>query len=118
MYLRHLVLIFVLATLPAYPQLVTQNPLDELKEQLAKVLAEAGVPFTPEQEGQVALVLEEQRQASEGLFGEIMDFSNGIPENAERDRALASIQWIHDAFRAQLSDYLTADQRAAIEEFG
>ncbi len=117
MYLRQLVLCLVLATLPAHAQLVTQNPLDQLKEQLSRVLAEAGVPFTPAQEGQVTLLVEEQRQASESLFGDIMDFSDGIPEGAERDRALASIQWIHDAFRAKLSDYLTIDQRAAVEEF-
>jgi len=117
MYLRQLVLLIVLTALPANAQLVTQNPLDQLKEQLAEVLAEASVPFTPEQEGQVALLVEEQRQASENLFGEIMDFSNGIPEGAERDRALASIQWIHDEFRSKLPDYLTIDQRAAVEEF-
>ena len=110
-------LVLILSTLPAYGQLVTQNPLDQLKEQLAEVLAEAGFPITSEQEGQVALLIEEQRRASEDLFGQIMDFRNGIPEGAERDRALASIQWIHDAFRAALPDYLTADQRAAIEEF-
>ena len=116
-YLRQLVLCLVLATLPAHAQLVTQNPLDQLKEQLADVLAEAGFPFTTAQEGQVALLVEEQRQASESLFGDIMDFSDGIPEGAERDRALASIQWLHDAFRAKLPDYLTIDQRAAVEEF-
>ena len=55
---------------------------------------------------------------SENLFGNIMDFSDGIPEGPERDRALASIQWIHDAFRAKLPDYLTIDQKAAVEEFG
>ena len=119
MYLSRLfiALVLVLSTLPAYGQLVTQNPLDQLKEQLGEVLAEAGFPITSEQEGQVALLIEEQRRASEDLFGQIMDFRNGIPEGAERDRALASIQWIHDAFRAALPDYLTADQRAAIEEF-
>jgi hypothetical protein len=115
--LRQLVLFLVLTALPANAQLITQNPLDQLKEQLADVLAEAGFPFTTAQEGQVALLVEEQRQASESLFGDIMDFSNGIPEGAERDRALASIQWIHDEFRSKLPDYLTNDQRAAVEEF-
>ncbi len=117
MCIGRLVLFLVLTVGPVKAQLVTQNPLDQLKEQLATILAEAGVPFTPIQEGQVALLVEEQRQASENLFGDIMDFSNGIPEGAERDRALASIQWIHDAFRAKLPDYLTTDQRAVVEAF-
>ena len=98
-------------------QLVTQNPLDELRSQVAAVLVEAGFPFTDAQERQIALLLEEQRQSSESLFGEIMDFSNGVPEGDQTDRALAGIQWIHDEFRAALPGYLTSDQRRAWEEF-
>jgi hypothetical protein len=116
MVLRVLVAFF-LVTSTVWGQLVTQNPLDDLKNQVAKVLADANVPFTSEQQIQIALLIEEQRQPSEDLFGEIMDFQNGIPQGAERDRALAGIQWIHDAFRMRLPEYLTPEQRAAIEQF-
>ena len=115
--LFRLCLVCVLWTTVALGQLVTQNPLDELRAQVGGVLADAGVPFTPEQERQIALLLEEQRQSSESLFGEIMDFSSGIPEGDQRDRALAGIQWINDEFRAVLPDYLRADQREVWEEF-
>ena len=117
MNLFRLCLINALLMPPALGQLVTQNPLDELRSQVAAVLADAGVPFTREQETQIALLLEEQRQSSESLFGETMDFSNGIPEGDQRDRAVAGIQWIHDAFRVALPDYLSANQRGALEAF-
>ena len=117
MNLLRLCLLSTLLTTVALGQLVTQNPLDELRIQIAGVLADAGVGFTAEQERQIALLLEEQRQSSESLFGEIMDFSNGVPEGDQRDRALAGIQWIYDAFRTSLPSYLTSDQRGAWEEF-
>ena len=98
--LFRLCLVCVLWTTVALGHLVTQNPLDELRAQVGGVLADAEVPFTLEQEWQIALLLEEQRQSSESLFGEIMDFSSGIPEGDQRDRALAGIQWINDEFRA------------------
>jgi hypothetical protein len=101
----------------AFAQFSTRNPLDELKDQLSEVLVEAGFPFTSDQERQFALFMEEQRQASEDLFGEIMDFSDGPPQGADRDRALAGIQWMHDEFKKKLPDFLTADQRAAWERF-
>jgi hypothetical protein len=114
--IQHLVIWTVLAA-TAHGQFSTQNPLDELKEQLINVLIEAGVPFTPSQEQQLALLMEEQRQASEDLFGEIMDFSDGPPQGADRDRALSGIQWMHDEFKKKLPGFLTADQRAAWETF-
>src|SRR3972149_10778067 len=110
-------LVSVLVTLPLHGQLTAQNPLDELKDQVVQVLNDAGVPFTPEQERQLALLIEEQRQASEDLFGQIMDFRGGIPEGQERDRAIAGIQWIHDEFKRKLPAYLSEEQRAAWEKF-
>ena len=111
------VLLAVALTTAAYGQLTVTNPLDELRDQVGEVLADAGVPFTREQGRQLALLLEEQRQASEDLFGIIMDFSAGPPQGEDRDRALAGIQWMHDEFRRRLPEFLTPDQRAVWEEF-
>ena len=96
----------------AYGQLTVTNPLYELRDQVAEVLANAKVPFTAEQERQLALLLEDQRQASEDLFDVIMDFSAGPPQGEDRDRALAGIQWMHDEFRRRLPEFLTENQRA------
>jgi hypothetical protein len=103
-------LITLLATFAAAAQLVTSNPLDETRAQLEAVLEESGAPFTEEQARELALVMEEQRQASERLFGDIMDFSNGPVRGADRDRALAGIQWMTEAFEAKLADVLTPEQ--------
>src|SRR5262245_31214354 len=102
---------------PAAAQVVTSNPLDEIKAKVESVLEQAGMPFTDEQTRELALVMEEQRQASERLFGDIMDFSNGPVRGADRDRALAGIQWMTEAFEAKLADVLTHEQNAAWTRF-
>jgi hypothetical protein len=112
-----IVLSCVLWTTFAFGQFTTKNPLDELKDQVAMVLANAGIPFTSEQQGQLALLLEEERQASEDLFGVTMDFTQGPPQGEQRDKALAGIQWMHDDFKKKLPDFLTAPQKAAWETF-
>src|SRR5262245_46629426 len=101
----------------ACAQFTTKNPLDELKDQVAKVLSDAAVPFTSEQEAQLTLLMEEERQASEDLFGVIMDFSAGPPQGEQRDKALAGIQWMHDEFKKKLPTFLTDKQREAWEKF-
>ena len=53
------------------------NPLAELNAQLTRVLAAAGVPFSDEQERGLALMMDERLRASEGLFGNLLDFSDG-----------------------------------------
>ena len=111
------VLICILLPMGALGQLLTENPLDAVKNQVGEVLRDAGVPFTAEQERRIVLLIEDQRRASEELFGEIMDFSSGVPEGADQDRAIAAIQWIHDEFKRRLSEYLTPSQRAAWEAF-
>ncbi len=111
-----MVLLAVGLSTAAYGQLRATNPLEKLRDQVAAVLAAAGVPFTTEQERQLALLLEEQRQASEDLFDVIMDFSAGPPQGEDRDRALAGIQWMHDEFRSRLPEFLTPDQRAVWAE--
>jgi hypothetical protein len=110
-------LITISLTGSASGQISNRNPLDELRDQVVEMLAEAGCPFTPEQEKQLALLIEEQRLASEDLFGEIMDFRNGVPQGQERDRALAGIQWIHNEFRKRLPNYLSDEQRLAWEKW-
>src|SRR5262245_5957448 len=112
-----LVFICVLGSSLAYGQFTTKNPLDELKDQVAKVLSDAAVPFTSEQEAQLTLLMEEERQASEDLFGVIMDFSAGPPQGEQRDKALAGIQWMHDEFKKKLPTFLTDKQREAWEKF-
>ena len=113
--IRFAVLSLLLAP-SAFAQFSTRNPLDELKDQVAIVLISAGVPFTADQERQLALLIEEQRQSSEDLFGVIMDFKDGPPQGDDEDRALAGIQWMHDEFKKRLPLYLTGDQRAAWEK--
>ena len=88
---RATVLSFVVCVLPsvAIAQVTTTNPLDDMKAVVEQVLDAAGVPFTDQQNSELALVMEEQRRASERLFGDIMDFSGGPVRGADRDRALA-----------------------------
>ena len=64
-----------------------------MKDQVTQALAAANVPLTPEQEKQLALLVEEERQAAENLFGATWDFSNGPPQGDQRDQALAGIRW-------------------------
>jgi hypothetical protein len=109
--------IAVILTIPAFAQLTTKSPVDELKDQVTRVLKEANVPFTEDQEKQLALLIEDERQASENLFGVIWDFSKGPPEGEQRDQALAGIQWMHDEFKKKLPSYLTTAQRAAWERY-
>ena len=59
---------------------------------MTQALTDAKVPFTPDQEKQLALLIEEERQAAENLFGVTWDFSNGPPQGEQRDQALAGIQ--------------------------
>ena len=79
-------LVCVFLTTSAFGQLTERNPVDELKDQVTQVLADAKVPFTPDQEKQLALLIEEERQAAENLFGVTWDFSNGPPQGEQRDQ--------------------------------
>ena len=106
------VVTFVVCSLAsvALGQVTTSNPLDDLKAVVEEVLDAAGVAFTDQQNRELALVMEEQRRASERLFGDIMDFSGGPVRGADRDRALAGIQWMNEAFETSLTDLLTPAQ--------
>ncbi|MBM3779638.1 MAG: hypothetical protein FJW23_15605, partial [Acidimicrobiia bacterium] len=106
-------------TMPAIAgaQVVTSNPLDEMKARVQRVLDDARLPFSEQQSRELSLVMEEQRQVSERLFGDIMDFSRGAVRGADRDRALAGIQWMNEAFEATLRNVLTAEQNEVWEAF-
>ena len=76
-------LIFILFATAAFGQLTARNPVDELKDQVTRVLADSQVPLTPDQERQLALLIEEERQAAENLFGVTWDFSQGPPQGEQ-----------------------------------
>src|SRR5690606_11441306 len=92
-------------------QASTANPLPELKEQVARTLMEAGVPFTTEQDQAIVLMMEDRRRAAEDLFGETMDFRAGPTQGEQVDRARDAIQWMRSEFLIRLQDYLTPEQR-------
>ena len=110
-------MIFILFATAAFGQLTARNPVDELKDQVTRVLADSQVPLTPDQERQLALLIEEERQAAENLFGVTWDFSQGPPQGEQRDQALAGIRWMYDELRQKLPAYMTVAQRAAWESY-
>ena len=112
-----LTFICILLTASAFGQLTARNPVDELKDYLTEALEEAGIPLTPDQERQLALLIEEERQAAENLFGETWDFSQGPPQGEQQDQALAGIRWMYDEMKDKLPVYLSEAQRAAWESY-
>src|SRR3970282_2180536 len=95
--LKILVLSLLLVPAPLLGQgtpLAGDNPLAELKAEVTRVLAEANVPFTDEQDRAIALMMEERRQASEGLFGNLMDFRAGPTQRQDEDRLRSAIDWL------------------------
>ena len=84
-------LIFVLflgsiLPLQAQDRPAAENPLTQLRDEVKAVLAAAQLPFTAEQETAIALMMEDRRQASEQLFGDLMDFRAGPTQGQEADR--------------------------------
>src|SRR5215813_7146055 len=82
------------------------NPLAELKDEVQRVLADAQVPFTEEQERAVVLMMEDRRQASEDLFGNLMDFRAGPTQGQDADHLRSAIAWMREEFLKRLQDYL------------
>jgi len=89
------------------------NPLAELKDELKRVLAEADVPFTEEQERAIVIMMEDRRRASEDLFGDLMNFQAGPTRGDDADRLRSAIEWMRDEFLKRLQDYLSPEQLAA-----
>ena len=108
------VFLFAMST---FAQLTMRNPVDELKDKIAQALTNAKVPFTAAQEKQLALVIEEERQAAENLFGITWDFSQGPPQGDQRDQAVAGIQWMYEELKKKIPSYLTNEQRSAWEKY-
>ncbi|MBI4266205.1 MAG: TonB-dependent receptor [Acidobacteria bacterium] len=119
--MRIVVPILVLWALPVAAQestsLTTDNPLASLKDQLAGALAAADLPFSPEQERAIVLMMEERRQASEGLFGDLMNFRGGPTSGQEADRLRSAIEWMRGEFARQIRTYLTPEQLTVWDEF-
>ena len=93
--------------------LTAENPLAVLKQELEGVLEEAALPFTDAQEGAIILMMEDRRQASEELFGDLMDFSEGPTQGQDSDRLRSAIEYMGNEFLARLEDYLSVGQFAA-----
>src|SRR5262245_43395667 len=89
------------------------NPLAELKEDVKRVLADAHVPFTEDQERAVVLMMEDRRQASEDLFGDLMNFRAGPTQGQDADRLRSAIDWMREEFLKRLQDYLRPEQVSA-----
>src|SRR5256712_11366025 len=117
--MKHVLILFLL-TAPLFAQqkpTTTQNPLDKLHDQAKAVFEKAGVPFSEDQEKSVTLMIEDRRQASEDLFGQLMDFRGGPVQGQQQDRAVAAIKWMHDEFKKRLREYLTEEQRPIWERY-
>src|SRR6185436_5024213 len=63
------------------------------------------------------LLIEEERQAAENVFGVTWDFSKGPPQGDQADQALAGIQWMYDELKKQIPSYMTDAQRDAWQKF-
>jgi len=89
------------------------NPLAKLKDELKQVLAAANLPFTEEQERAIVLMMEDRRQASEDLFGNLMNFEAGPTRGDDADHLRAAIEFMESEFIKRLQDYLSPEQLAA-----
>src|SRR5213593_5247716 len=94
-------------------QLSGANPLAELKDEVKRVLAEANLPFTEEQESAIVIMMEDRRQASEDLFGDLMNFQAGPTRGDDADHLRAAIEFMEAEFLKRLQDYLSPEQLAA-----
>ena len=108
-----LVTLVLLAAAPAAAQetpATADNPLASLKADLVRVLATAELPFEPEQDRALTLMMEDRLQASEQLFGGLMDFRGGPTSGQEAERLQSAIGWLQGEFLTRVNDYLTPDR--------
>jgi outer membrane receptor protein involved in Fe transport len=90
--------------------LAGDNPLAELKDEVTRVLSEAKLPFTEDQEGAIVLMMEDRRRASEELFGNLTDFTAGPTQAQNEDKLRSAIGWMRNEFLTQLQNFLTPEQ--------
>jgi hypothetical protein len=88
-----------------------ENPLAELKADLTRVLADANLPFAAEQDRAITLMMEDRLNASETLFGGLMDFRGGPTSGQEAERLQSAIGWLRTEFLTHVDDYLTPEQQ-------
>ena len=89
-----------------------ENPLAELKADLTRVLADADLPFAGEQDRAITLMMEDRLNASETLFGGLMDFRGGPTSGQEAERLQSAIVWLRNEFLMHVDEYLTPEQLA------
>ena len=113
--LKTLALVLLLAVPAARAQdsLTTENPMERLRDEVAGVLAEAGLPFSGEQDDAIVLMMEDRRLASEELFGGLLDFTAGPTEGQQADRLRSAIEWMQGEFLLRIEDFLTPEQSEA-----
>ena len=113
--LKTLAALLILSAWPAIAQERTElpvNPLAQLKDEVKRVLADAALPFTDEQERAIILMMEDRHKASEDLFGDLMDYSAGPTRGEDSDRLRSAIEWMRNEFLSRLQDYLRPEQLA------
>jgi hypothetical protein len=107
------VFVLLLAAAPAVAQesaATADNPLATLKADLVRVLATAELPFEADQDRAITLMMEERLQASEALFGGLMDFRRGPTSGQDAERLQSAIGWLRNEFVTRVADYLTPEQ--------
>ena len=93
-----ILIILLFADLVIAQQPSGANPLAKLKDELKQVLAAANLPFTEEQERAIVLMMEDRRQASEDLFGNLMNFQAGPTRGDDADHLRAAIEFMESEF--------------------
>ncbi len=115
------VIIALLFAVPLFAQeegpSVTDNPLAVLKADLTRVLADADLPFEAEQDREITLMMEERLQASETLFGGLMDFRGGPTSGQQAERLQSALGWLRTEFLTRVNEYLTPEQLAVWDSY-
>ncbi len=106
-----LCLLLIAAPVAAQEPPGEENPLAELKADLTRVLADANLPFATEQDRAITLMMEDRLNASETLFGGLMDFRGGPTSGQEAERLQSAIGWLRTEFLSHVDDYLTPEQQ-------
>ena len=106
-----LCLLLIAAPVAAQESPGEENPLAELKADLTRVLADANLPFATEQDRAITLMMEDRLNASETLFGGLMDFRGGPTSGQEAERLQSAIGWLRTEFLSHVDDYLTPEQQ-------